>query len=75
MIPRRFEPVVFGLVLSGLMLLIVSGVATLRVAGLTPAFPTQWLGAWLPSWAIAFPAVLIVAPLARRLVARVLRPD
>lgn len=64
----RFAPVLFGFVLSALMSLIVSGIATLRNAGLADAFVTLWLGAWLPSWLVAFPTVLFVAPLARRLV-------
>lgn len=64
----RFAPVLFGFVLSALMSLIVSGIATFRNAGLVDEFVSLWLGAWLPSWFIAFPTVLVVAPLARRLV-------
>lgn len=63
MIPRRFEPALFGLLLTGAMSFLVSGVATARVEGFTAAFPGLWLGAWLPSWALAFPAVLVVSPL------------
>lgn len=65
----RFAPVLFGFVLSALMSLIVSGIATFRNAGPVDEFITLWLGAWLPSWFVAFPTVLAVAPLARRLVA------
>lgn len=64
----RFAPVLFGFVLSGLMSFIVSGIATFRNAGLVDGFMSLWLNAWLPSWIIAFPTVLIVAPMARRLV-------
>ncbi|WP_339948566.1 DUF2798 domain-containing protein [uncultured Albimonas sp.] len=76
MIPARYASVLFGLILSGLMSLMVSGIATLRAAEtLDAGFPALWLGAWLTSWAVAFPAVLVVAPLTRRLVARlVVRP-
>lgn len=74
MIPARFAPVLFGLMLSGLMSLIVSGVATVRTLGLAPGFPAQWLLSWLPSWGVAFPTVLVVAPLVRRLVARLTVP-
>jgi hypothetical protein len=66
--PARFAPILFGFVLSGLMSLIVSGIATARHAGIGDGFPGLWLSAWLPSWLIAFPVVLVVAPLARRLV-------
>lgn len=38
MIHPRFAPIVFGFVLSGLMSLIVSGIATVRAVGLPPDF-------------------------------------
>lgn len=66
--PPRFAPFLFGFVLSALMSFIVSGIATFRIAGLVDGFLSLWLNAWLPSWIIAFPTVLIVAPMARRLV-------
>jgi hypothetical protein len=34
-----------------------------------------WLTAWPVSWLIAFPAVTVVAPIARALSKRVLRPE
>ena len=73
MIPARFAPVLFGLILSGLMSSLVSGIATLRAVGLVQGLGTLWLGNWLSSWAVAFPAVLVVAPVTRRLVARLTR--
>ena len=73
MFPARFAPVLFGFLVSGLMSLVVSGIATLRAANLGPSFTGLWLGSWLSAWAIAFPTVLVVAPLTRRLVARLTR--
>lgn len=70
----RFAPVLFGFVLSALMSLIVSGIATLKNAGFSDGFLSLWVSAWLPSWLIAFPTVLVVAPLARRLVGLFVRP-
>lgn len=72
MIPARFEPLVFGLVLSGLMSFVVSGIATLRVTGLVAGFPGLWFGAWLTAWVFAYPVVLFVAPVARRIVSRMM---
>lgn len=72
MIPRKLEPYLFGLVLSGLMSFVVAGISTWRAAGLVDGFVGLWMGAWLTAWLIAFPIVLFVAPLARRLVHRVL---
>lgn len=68
MIPYRFVPIVFGFVLSSLMSLVVSGIATVRAFGPVDGFAGLWLHAWLPSWAVALPLVLLIAPLARRAV-------
>ncbi len=70
MLPARFAPILFGFILSGLMSLIVSGISTLRVTGLTDVFVGSWMTSWGYSWAIAFPTVLVVAPIARKMVAR-----
>jgi uncharacterized membrane protein len=74
MIPVRLIPVIFGLVLSCLMSLLISGVSTLRSTGLIDGFFGIWMGALLPSWIIAFPVVLVVAPLARRIVSNLAKP-
>lgn len=74
-LPARWAPVLFGLILSGLMSLLVSGIATGRAMGLGPGFTGTWLSSWLSAWAVAFPAVLLVAPMARRLVAHLVRTD
>lgn len=68
-IPKRYEHYAFGLLLSGLMSLVVSGIATLLGVGPVTGFFWIWMGSWLPSWAFAFPAVLVVAPLVRRVLA------
>lgn len=70
MIAKRFAPLLFGLILSGLMSLLVSGLSTWRALGLAPGFLPLWASAWLMAWAVAFPAVLVMAPLARKLVER-----
>ena len=69
MLPKQFAPALFGLILSGLMSLLVSGISTYRVVGLGESYAGVWVSAWLTAWLVAFPAVLIVAPLARRTVA------
>ena len=69
MLPAKFAPALFGLILSGLMSLLVSGISTLRAVGFIDGFASLWVGAWLSAWLVAFPVVLVVAPLARRVVA------
>lgn len=73
MIPARFAPILFGFLLSGMMSLLVSGLSTFRAIGLGQGFAAVWMGNWAVSWATAFPVVLVVAPLTRRIVARLIR--
>lgn len=75
MIPARFAPIVFGFFLSMIMSLIISGVSMVTTAWGQPDYLSNWVRAWLSSWVVAFPAVLVVAPIARRIVARLVRPD
>lgn len=70
-LPRRWAPPLTGLILSGFMSLLVSGIATARTVGFVRALPDAWCSAWLSSWLVAFPAVLVVAPLARWLVVHI----
>lgn len=69
MIPHRFAPYLFGFILSGLMSFMVSGISTFLAFGMIDGFFLSWMSAWLPSWCVAFPTVLVVAPIARKLVA------
>ena len=75
MIPARYATIAFAFVLSALMSFLVSGIATLRNAGFTDDFFSLWIGAWLPSWLFAFPTVVVVAPIARRIVNRMVRQE
>ncbi len=70
-LPKRFEQIAFGFLLSGMMSFIVSGISTALAKGVTGGLPLQWLLAWMPSWAVAFPAVLVVAPLVRRILGHI----
>ena len=68
MIPRKYGPQLFSLILSGLMSLLVSGISTFRAIGLVSNFSNLWSSAWLTAWLFAFPTVLLVTPLARKAV-------
>ena len=68
MIPKKCAPALFGLILSGLMSLLISGISTYQVAGMADNYFAMWSSAWLTAWLVAFPVVLIVAPVARRTV-------
>ena len=68
MIPKKFAPMLFSLILSGLMSFLVSGISTFRVSGLSSDFIELWFGAWLTAWLVAFPLVFVLAPLVRKAV-------
>ncbi|WP_298969016.1 DUF2798 domain-containing protein [uncultured Roseobacter sp.] len=75
MIPAKYQHFVFGFILSGLMSFMVSGIATFRTAGLIDGFLMLWITNWLPSWSVAFPTLLLVSPIARRIVAKLVRAE
>lgn len=67
-VPKRFEQAAFGLLLTCFMTFVVAGISTLLAVGISaPGFLTLWFAAWMSSWAVAFPVILFVAPLVRRI--------
>ena len=73
-LPARYASIVMPLVLSVLMTLVVSAISTLRSLGPTPAFVATWPAAWALSWLVAFPTLLAVLPLVRKIVALAVEP-
>lgn len=67
-LPARYAGLVMPFVLSVMMTFLVSGISTFKSVGATPDFPLAWMGAWGVSWLIAFPALLVVLPIVRRIV-------
>lgn len=67
--PARYSPILLALFTSMLMSLIMSGVITLLNLGWVDDFLWRWLIAWLSAFVVAFPAILLVMPIARRIVA------
>ena len=74
MLPERLAPLIFGVIVSGVMSCIITGVATLRAIGPSEEYVEVWLGAWGFSFMVAFPLLLVVAPAARKLVALLTTP-
>ncbi len=66
--PAKAATIVMPLILSIIMTCIVSAISVLRSTGFTLDFVHLWPGAWLLSWFIAFPTLLIVLPAVRRIV-------
>jgi hypothetical protein len=72
-LPARYASVVAPLLLSVLMTCLVSFISILRSVGWTADLPALWLGAWWMSWLVAFPTLLVVLPLVRRVTALLVR--
>lgn len=70
-LPARAAHWVLPLILSVLMTLIVSLVSTLVSVGPVPQMPRLWINAWGLSWVIAFPSLLLILPLVRKLTHRI----
>lgn len=70
-LPARYILPVTGFILSGIMTVIISGISTLLALGPGAEMLARWPVAWISSWMVAFPTVLIVLPIVRRLVSRI----
>ncbi|MCC7113624.1 MAG: DUF2798 domain-containing protein, partial [Burkholderiales bacterium] len=69
-IPVRYAPVVFGALLSIIMVALVSAFVIAITQGTHAGFAAQWLRACLTTWPVAFPTVTLLAPWVRRVVGR-----
>lgn len=56
-IPARFAPIVFGALLSAIMVALVSAVVIATTRGINQEFAAQWLRSCATTWAVAFPTV------------------
>ena len=68
MLPAKYSQLTFSFFLSIFMSCVVSGVSVLNTTELVDGFYGLWMTAWFRSWIVAFPTILIVAPLTHRLV-------
>ena len=65
-IPGKYRHFVFGVIQSGITCAIAAAIASLPFYA-EGSFAAHWLRAYLFSWAIMLPVVVIAAPLVRRL--------
>jgi hypothetical protein len=73
-VPKRFAPFLFPLLLSGFMTFLITGISMTRVLGIEALvkdpgnFLQIWMRAYLSSWLVAYPILLLVIPVVRRVV-------
>jgi len=68
-LPARYATLVLPFFLTCVMTCVVSGISTLRVAGLGPGVLGTWMVSWAMSWTVAYPTMLLVLPTVKRVVA------
>ncbi len=66
-LPVKYMSVVMPLFLLIVMSAIVSFIATLKAIGFDGGLLGQWIQAWGISWLVAFPVLLVVLPMVRKL--------
>ena len=69
-IPTRFSPLLFGALLSMIMVAVVSAFVLATSQGIHPGFLAQWTKSCMTTWPMAFVTVTLVAPMVRRTVAK-----
>ena len=73
MIPKQYQHIVFAFFMALLMSCLMSFVITIFNIGFTNNLLTIWLQAWGFAFIVAFPAVITVAPLVKRLTEAVVK--
>jgi hypothetical protein len=73
-LPHRAAMWLVPFFLALFMTLIVSSIATVKAVGVPPDIATRVAFAWATSFVVAFPCVLVILPLVRKLVARLVEP-
>ncbi|PHR71104.1 MAG: hypothetical protein COA66_10305 [Arcobacter sp.] len=71
MINKKYEFMIFSFLTSLFMSFLVSGVSLLSILGFIDGFAFLWFSAWMKAFIIAFPSVMLVIPMARKIVLRV----
>lgn len=74
MIPFKYYRFVFSFIMAGVMSFVISGALVFINLGLIDDFLKVWLISWGKAFVIAFPCVIVVAPLAAKL-ASIISPN
>jgi hypothetical protein len=71
-LPARTMHFALPLALTFVMTFLVSGVATVRAIGFADDMWSRWIESWLATWVMAFPIMLFLMPVMRRLLLRII---
>jgi len=65
-LPKRYGHFLYGVIQSGITTCLATAIATFGQGPLLAA-AVRWLEAWLASWSLMIPVVLLIAPFIQRL--------
>lgn len=74
-LPARYAAILMPLILSIIMTFVVSLIATFKAVGFANFSLLEWMSAWGLSWLIAFPTLIVVLPVVRRIVGLLVDPQ
>ncbi|MBC3881984.1 DUF2798 domain-containing protein [Undibacterium sp. LX40W] len=73
MTKEKKQQLLFAALMSMFMAFCMSGILTALNTGIDAGYFGRWSKAFLAAWICAFPLVVIFAPLARKLVAKIIQ--
>jgi hypothetical protein len=71
MLPKKHAPLVFALMMSCSMAFIMSGALTFINLGFSSDSVQRWLLIFPKAWLVAFPVVLVLAPMVRKITEKI----
>jgi Protein of unknown function (DUF2798) len=67
-LPARYHWLVLPMVMTAIMTCVISGISIARLRGIGDGFVEAWLPSWGLSWIVAFPVLIAIMPVVRRVV-------
>ena len=67
MISKKYEFLTFSLLVTFFMSFVISGVLVVVNLGFIENFFSVWANAWWKAWIVAFPSVLFIIPMVRKI--------
>ncbi len=74
-VPRRFYNLAFAFLMSSIMSCLVALIVSLRTLGFSTDVFTVWLSGWAAALPVAFPVTVVVVPLVRWMLGRVVAEE
>ena len=70
-LPAKYTPWVMPLILSFIMSSLISLINIIKALGLVDGLFVIWMQAWALSWVIAYPTVLLVLPIVKWIMSKI----